>query len=236
MSVKTKSILIIFLVLLFDQILKFYIKTHFMLGEEIVIAKNWFIIHFVENNGMAFGFEFGNSIGKYFLSVFRLAAIGALGWYLTKLWKKEVPFGIIVCFSLILAGAAGNLIDSAFYGLIFNESHNQVATLFPDGGGYTSFLLGKVVDMFYFPLIDSHFPSWFPIWGGQEFIFFRPVFNVADSSISVGIVAIFIFYRGFFDEKKEEEVASSEVQGAEDEIANDELVEGNTEEQKDQVN
>lgn len=211
MSVKAKSILIIFLVLVLDQILKIYIKTHFMLGEEVVIAKNWFIIHFVENNGMAFGFEFGNNIGKYFLSIFRLAAIGALGWYLAQLWKREVPFGIVICFSLILAGAAGNLIDSAFYGLIFNESHSQVATLFPAGGGYTTFLLGRVVDMFYFPLIDSHFPTWFPIWGGQEFVFFRPVFNVADSSISVGIVAIFIFYRGFFDEKKEGEAHLEEV-------------------------
>jgi signal peptidase II len=206
MSSKAKSILLIVLILIFDQILKIFIKTHYMLGEETVIAKNWFIIHFVENNGMAFGFEFGNSIGKYFLSIFRLAAIGALAWYLTKLWKKEVPFGLIVCFSLILAGAAGNLIDSAFYGLIFNESHSQVATLFPDGGGYTSFLLGKVVDMFYFPLIETHFPSWFPFWGGQEFIFFRPVFNIADSSISVGIVAIFIFYRKHFDEEKKEEI------------------------------
>jgi signal peptidase II len=207
MSNKTKSILIIFLVLLVDQILKIFIKTHFMLGEEVVIAKNWFIIHFIENNGMAFGMEFGNSIGKYFLSIFRLAAIGTLVWYLTKLWKKDVPFGLIACFSLILAGAAGNLIDSAFYGLIFNESHGQVATLFPAGGGYTTFLLGRVVDMFYFPLIEGHFPSWFPLWGGQEFIFFRPVFNVADSSISVGIVAIFLFYRSYFDEKKEEAVA-----------------------------
>ncbi len=203
MSNKTKSILIIFLVLLADQILKIFIKTHFMLGEEVVIAKNWFIIHFIENNGMAFGMEFGNSIGKYFLSIFRMAAIGALVWYLTKLWKKDVPFGLIACFSLILAGAAGNLIDSAFYGLIFNESHGQVATLFPAGGGYTTFLLGRVVDMFYFPLIEGHFPTWFPLWGGQEFIFFRPVFNVADSSISVGIVAIFLFYRSYFDDKKE---------------------------------
>jgi signal peptidase II len=211
MSTKTKSILIILLVLVFDQILKIFIKTHFMLGEEVVIAKNWFIIHFVENNGMAFGMEFGNNIGKYFLSVFRLAAISALGWYLTKLWKKDIPFGLVVCFSLILAGAAGNLIDSAFYGLIFNESHSQVATLFPAGGGYTTFLLGRVVDMFYFPLIDSHFPSWFPIWGGQEFIFFRPVFNIADSSISIGIVAIFIFYRGHFEEKKVEAVAPVEA-------------------------
>ncbi len=211
MSNKTKSILIIFLVLLADQILKIFIKTHFMLGEEVVIAKNWFIIHFIENNGMAFGMEFGNSIGKYFLSIFRMAAIGALVWYLTKLWKKDVPFGLIACFSLILAGAAGNLIDSAFYGLIFNESHGQVATLFPAGGGYTTFLLGRVVDMFYFPLIEGHFPTWFPLWGGQEFIFFRPVFNVADSSISVGIVAIFLFYRSYFDDKKEAAVAPTAV-------------------------
>jgi signal peptidase II len=214
MSNKTKSILIILLILLVDQILKIYIKTHFMLGEEVVVAKNWFIIHFVENNGMAFGFEFGKSIGKYFLSIFRIAAIGALGWYISKLLKKEVPFGLIVCFSLIFAGATGNLIDSAFYGLIFNESRGSVATMFPDGGGYTSFLLGRVVDMFYFPLINTHFPSWFPFWNGQEFIFFRPVFNIADSSISIGIVAIFIFYRQHFDDKKEEAVveAPSETQ------------------------
>lgn len=233
MSIKSKSILIILLVLLVDQVLKIYIKTHFMLGEEVVIAKNWFIIHFVENNGMAFGFEFGQNIGKYFLSIFRLGAIGALGWYLTKLWKKEVPFGLIVCFSLILAGAIGNLIDSAFYGLIFNESHGAVATLFPAAGGYTSFLLGKVVDMFYFPLIEGHFPSWFPFWSGQEFIFFRPVFNVADSSISVGIVAIFIFYRAYFDEKKVEEVAPVEIAVAEEDIANAEAVKEEVAEQED---
>ncbi|MCX6220517.1 MAG: lipoprotein signal peptidase [Bacteroidia bacterium] len=231
MSNKTKSILIILLILVVDQILKIYIKTHFMLGEEVVVAKHWFILHFVENNGMAFGFEFGNNIGKYFLTIFRMAAIGALGWYLSKLWKKEVPFGLVVCFSLILAGATGNLIDSAFYGLIFNESHGVVATLFPAGGGYTSFLLGKVVDMFYFPLIEGHFPSWFPIWGSQEFIFFRPVFNIADSSISVGIVAIFIFYRQYFDDKKPEAIAPSEVAAPEAETATHEVVEETTEPQ-----
>ena len=236
MSNKTKSILIILLILVVDQILKIYIKTHFMLGEEVVVAKNWFILHFVENNGMAFGFEFGNNIGKYFLTIFRMAAIGALGWYLSKLWKKEVPFGLVVCFSLILAGATGNLIDSAFYGLIFNESHGVVATLFPAGGGYTSFLLGKVVDMFYFPLIEGHFPSWFPIWGSQEFIFFRPVFNIADSSISVGIVAIFIFYRQYFDDKKEEVVASLDVPATDETVATDELVEEEGEKQNDTLN
>ncbi len=213
MSNKTKSILIILLILLADQILKIYIKTNFMLGEEVVVAKNWFIIHFVENNGMAFGFEFGKDIGKYFLTIFRIAAIGALGWYLAKLWEKKLPFGLILCFSLILAGATGNLIDSAFYGLIFNDSHGIVSTLFPAEGGYASFLLGKVVDMFYFPLIEGHFPTWFPIWGGQEFVFFRPVFNIADASISIGIVAIFIFHRQHFDEKKEDAVAASAESG-----------------------
>ena len=224
------------LILVVDQILKIYIKTHFMLGEEVVVAKNWFILHFVENNCMAFGFEFGKNIGKYFLTIFRMAAIGALGWYLSKLWKKEVPFGLVVCFSLILAGATGNLIDSAFYGLIFNESHGVVATIFPAGGGYTSFLLGKVVDMFYFPLIEGHFPSWFPIWGSQEFIFFRPVFNIADSSISVGIVAIFIFYRQYFDDKKPEAVATAKVAAPGDSVVTEELAKEILEQQNDQVN
>ena len=175
-----------------------------MLGDEIIIAKNWFILHFVENNGMAFGLEFGNNIGKYFLSIFRLLAIGAIGWYISKLWKKEVPFGLVACFSLIMAGAIGNILDSAFYGLIFNESYGHVATLFPAGGGYSSFLQGRVVDMFYFPLISGHYPQWLPYVGGDDFIFFRPVFNLADSSISVGITLILIFYRKFFEEKSTE--------------------------------
>jgi len=203
MSSKVKSILIVVLILLLDQTLKIWIKTNMMLGDEIVIAKNWFIIHFVENNGMAYGFEFGNNIGKYFLSIFRLIAIGAIGWYITKLWKREVPFGLIACFSLIMAGAMGNMFDSAFYGLIFNESYGHVASLLPSGGGYSSFLLGRVVDMFYFPLISGHYPHWFPFVGGDDFIFFRPVFNVADSSITVGITLILIFYRRFFEEKQD---------------------------------
>jgi signal peptidase II len=191
------------LVLLFDQALKIWIKTHMMLGDEIVIAKNWFIIHFVENNGMAFGFEFGTGAGKYLLSIFRIVAVGALGWYLSTLWKKKVPFGLVVSFSLIMAGAIGNILDSAYFGLIFTDSFGKVATLFPPGGGYAGFLQGRVVDMFYFPIISGHYPGWFPFVGGQEFIFFRPVFNVADSAITVGIFIILIFYRRFFDQKKE---------------------------------
>jgi signal peptidase II len=209
MSAKTKSILIILLILFFDQVLKIWIKTHLMLGDEITIAKNWFILHFVENNGMAFGLEFGNHIGKYFLSVFRIAAVGGLGWYIGKLWKRDVPFGIIACFSLIMAGAIGNILDSAFYGLIFDESYGHVATLFPAGGGYAPFLQGRVVDMFYFPLISGHYPSWFPFVGNDDFIFFRPVFNMADSSITVGIISILIFHRKFFDEKHSPAVSES---------------------------
>jgi signal peptidase II len=212
MSNKAKSILIIFLVVSIDQILKIFIKTHFYPGEEVVVFKNWFILHFIENNGMAFGIEFGNTIGKYFLSIFRIAAIVALGWYLSKLLKKEAPFGLIVCFSLILAGAAGNLFDSAFYGLIFNESPGQLATLFPAEGGYSSFLLGKVVDMFYFPMIVGHYPSWVPIMGGQELVFFRHIFNVADSAVTTGVFAIFIFYKQYFGEKAPEVQVSQAIE------------------------
>jgi signal peptidase II len=150
---------------------------------------------------MAFGLEFGNNIGKYLLSIFRIIAIGAIGWYISKLLKKEVPFGLIACFSLIMAGAIGNILDSAFYGLMFNDSYGHVATLFPAGGGYSSFLQGRVVDMFYFPLISGHYPTWVPYLGGDDFIFFRPVFNMADSSITVGIISILIFYRRFFEDK-----------------------------------
>lgn len=213
MSAKTKSITIVLLILFFDQVLKIWIKTHLMLGDEIIIAKNWFILDFVENNGMAFGLEFGNHIGKYFLSIFRIIAIGGLGWYISTLWKREVPFGAIACFSLIMAGAIGNILDSAFYGLIFNESYGQVATLFPAGGGYAPFLQGRVVDMFYFPLISGNYPTWFPFVSGNDFIFFRPVFNIADSSITIGIISILIFYRSFFDEKHVHAVTETAEKG-----------------------
>lgn len=211
MSHKSKSLLIIFLVLLFDQLLKIWIKTHLVPGGEIVIFKNWFILHFIENNGMAFGIEFGNHIGKYILSIFRLIAIGGLSWYLSKLWKKNHSFGLIACFSLILAGAIGNMIDGAFYGLIFNHPSGEIASIFPPEGGYSSFLQGRVVDMFYFPLIETHYPSWFPIWGGQEFLFFRDIFNVADAAVSIGVVAILIFHRKHFNDEPQPEAAAPET-------------------------
>ena len=171
------------------------------MGDEIVVFKNWFILHFVENNGMAFGFEFAGEYGKMFLSVFRILAVIAIGWYLFKLAKqKDVPFGFMVSLSLIFAGAIGNIIDSLFYGLIFNHSYGQVATLFPEGGGYAGFLHGRVVDMFYFPLLAGHYPDWLPFVGGNRVYFFRPVFNIADSSITVGIFSILMFYRKYFNQ------------------------------------
>lgn len=195
----TKVVLIVFLLILSDQILKFWIKTNLSLGEEIVVFKNWFILHFVENNGMAFGFEFAGEYGKMFLSIFRIIAVGAIGWYLLRIIKKpEIPFGFILSITLIFTGAIGNIIDSLFYGIIFSNSYGQVATLFPEGGGYATFLHGRVVDMFYFPLIDTIWPKWVPFFGGEELVFFRPVFNIADSCITTGIFSILIFYRNFF--------------------------------------
>lgn len=196
-----RPLIIIFLVLLIDQLIKIYIKTHFFLGEEVHIAGDWFIIHFTENNGMAYGMEFGGQFGKLFLSSFRILAIIGIGWYLWTLTKKQEDKLYIVCIALILAGALGNIIDSAFYGVLFSDSNYEVARFLPEEGGYSTFLHGKVVDMFYFPIIEGHFPSWFPIWGGEEFIFFRPVFNFADASISVGVALILIFQKRFFGTK-----------------------------------
>lgn len=190
-----KSWLLIFIILIIDQASKIWIKTHMMLGEEFNVIGQWFRIHFVENNGMAFGFEFAGEYGKIFLTLFRIVAVTLIGWYLVKICRnKKVSNGFITCVALIFAGAVGNIIDCICYGVIFNDSYGQVAQLFPDSGGYSSWLHGRVVDMFYFPLINGRYPDWFPLWGGQSFQFFRPVFNVADSAISIGICVMLIFY------------------------------------------
>ena len=193
-----KPILLIFIVLLLDQILKIWVKTHLLLGEEIHLAGNWAIIHFTENNGMAFGMEFAGNYGKIFLSLFRIVAVFALAYYIYWLTTKKAKTGLVLSFALIFAGAFGNIIDSIFYGKIFTESFNDIAKLFPEGGGYSGLLHGKVVDMLYFPIIEGHFPTWVPMWGSEEFIFFRPVFNLADFSISVGVFLILINQKRFF--------------------------------------
>lgn len=202
MAITKKSIILIIFILITDQVLKVWIKTTMMLGEEIHVAGDWFIIKFVENNGMAFGMEFGGENGKLFLSIFRIIAVFLIGIYIFYLAHKKANNGLILCISLIFAGAVGNIIDSAFYGVIFNDSYHQVATLFPEAGGYSDFLKGRVVDMFYFPVIETRYPDWFPFWSGQELVFFRPVFNIADSAITIGVLTILIFQKRYF--KKDE--------------------------------
>jgi len=194
MSQKTKYILfsaIFIAVLVIDQIIKVNVKTGMFLGEHIEIT-SWFSLVFVENNGMAFGWEmFG---GKLFLTLFRIIAVGFIGWFICKEIKAKAPMGYLVCLTLIMAGAAGNIIDCLFYGLIFNNPpYPQVAQFVPWGEGYGEFLFGRVVDMFYFPLIEWDMPTWVPMYGGQHCVFFSPIFNFADASISCGIIALLLF-------------------------------------------
>lgn len=166
---------------------------------EIALLGDWFILHFTENAGMAFGMKFGGSFGKIILSVFRIIAVIVIGFYLVHIIKQKATFGLVLSISLILAGALGNIIDSAFYGMIFSASNfHDTAVFLPSGGGYSSFLHGKVVDMLYFPVIQGNYPSWVPFWGDTEFIFFRPVFNLADSSITIGVITLILFQRKFF--------------------------------------
>lgn len=187
------AVAIVVAILLIDQIIKIEVKTNMKLGEAKRVT-DWFYIEFIENNGMAYGMKF---INKLVLSLFRLFAIGFIGYYLAKIIKKNVaPLGYIVLIAMVLAGAAGNLIDCLFYGLIFDASTPFTVSQFvPFGEGYSTFLHGKVVDMFYFPIVQTTWPEWVPYFGGSEYVFFSPVFNFADACISVGVVALLLFYR-----------------------------------------
>jgi signal peptidase II len=187
----TKPFLIIFLVLLIDQASKIWIKTNMSMGQEFNILGDWFIIHYTENNGMAFGLEFGGEFGKLALSLFRIAAVGGIGYGLHYLIRHKYHRGLILNVALIFAGALGNIIDSVFYGVIWN---------------YAGLFHGRVVDMLYFPILEGVFPQWVPIWGGEDYIFFRPVFNIADAAISVGVILIMIFQNHYFKEEVVEEI------------------------------
>jgi signal peptidase II len=217
MSISKKAIFLILGVLLIDQVLKIVIKTNMTIGEEIHVIGNWFILHFTENNGMAFGLDLPGNNGKIFLTLFRIVAITGIGFYMRHLIRLESTVGLVLAVALIFAGAAGNIIDSIFYGMIFNDSWGRLASIFPEGGGYATILQGRVVDMFYFPIIRGTWPEWFPWWGGSSLVFFRPVFNIADSAITVGVSVILIWQKRFFAEPilPEENAQEEKVSAAE---------------------
>jgi signal peptidase II len=206
------AILIIALIIIADQALKIWIKTNFTFGEVLrVKPMPWIRLYFIENKGMAWGWEFGGDWGKMILTLFRLAAVIFGTWYLGRIVKQQYHRGFIICASLIYAGALGNLLDSMFYGLIFEEStYAHVAKIFPPHG-YAGFLHGRVVDMLYFPMVDSTFPKWFPFFGGEKFEFFSPIFNIADASISAGVITLFVFQKKFFRKHTKEEALTAET-------------------------
>ena len=211
----TKILLIILVVIILDQVLKIWVKTHMYYGEHIFLfGLKEAQIHFVENNGMAFGLSLGGVYGKLALSVFRIFAVAFLAYYIKKLLEIKANFGLLCSFALILAGAIGNILDSAFYGMIFSNSppyhRGSIAEFLPEAGGYASFLQGKVVDMLHFPVFSGHFPDWFPFWSNESFLFFRPVFNIADVAITLGVLSIIIFQRNFFSTENNEELENVE--------------------------
>jgi signal peptidase II len=197
--------MIIILILLIDQLSKIYVKTNFLYGEEVVVF-DWFRIHFIENNGMAWGAEFGGKTGKLFLTVFRLFAIAGIGYWLYSSVKKNAPTILIVAISLIFAGAMGNIIDSVFYGVIFDTPRNAVATLF-SAKPYGTLFHGKVVDMLYFPIWSGDLPDWMPFWGGKPFTFFNAIFNIADASISTAVGILIFFNKKAFPKDDAEEIS-----------------------------
>jgi signal peptidase II len=200
-----KPVIIIILILLIDQLSKIYVKTNFLYGEEVVVF-DWFRIHFIENNGMAWGAEFGGKTGKLFLTIFRLFAIAGIGYWLYSSVKKNAPAILIVAISLIFAGAMGNIIDSVFYGVIFDTPRNAVATLF-SAKPYGTLFHGKVVDMLYFPIWSGDLPGWVPFWGGKPFTFFNAIFNIADASISTAVGILIFFNKKAFPKDDAEEIS-----------------------------
>lgn len=202
MSPKTIVGLIVPGVLIADQVLKFWVKLNMQIGDEFTVLGDWARFHFIENEGMAYGISFGQGAGKLALTLFRMTAVVALSYYLFTQVKAKAHAGFIACLSLILAGALGNIIDSVFYGVIFSDSYGQMAQLFPEGGGYGNWFQGKVVDMFYLPIIQGFWPDWVPVLGGRYLEFFRPVFNIADSAITMGVVSFLVFQGRFFPEVK----------------------------------
>lgn len=194
-----RSIWIVLTTLVLDQALKIWVKTHMYLGQEYQVF-DWFYIHFTENNGMAFGMEFGGDWGKLGLSLFRIVFVVFMASFLLKLIRKNADKVLIVSLSLVLAGAVGNIIDGTLYGILFSESYRELATFLPEAGGYAPLFFGKVVDMFYFPIFKGYLPEWIPFWGGDYFVFFRPVFNIADSAISIGVAIMVIFQKKLMKE------------------------------------
>ncbi|MBQ0050280.1 MAG: lipoprotein signal peptidase [Bacteroidales bacterium] len=197
----TLSVALVLLLVIIDQWIKIYVKTHFALHETYEVA-SWFKLVFVENNGMAFGMELG---AKILLTLFRLVACGGIIWYMVRLIKRAAPTGYLLTIGVILAGALGNIVDCMFYGLVFDNPAQGVAQFVPFGEGYGPFLEGRVVDMFYFPLFEFNWPEWLPFVGGDHFIFFSPVFNFADACISCGVVAFILFYHKQLTRKGEKE-------------------------------